>query len=448
MRTPFNPFDKDLGEVLDENDLQRLVTKEVSEGFFIEYKSDFPDKAKIAKSLAAFANTYGGWLFIGVKADKINNTAQAISGFDSSRYPDPISLVRNTAKDWLNPTPVIFPQVIHLSSGRNALAIRIPGEQDLPFIHKDGRIYRRVGDSSDPIFEADRATLDRLISKRDEQIQRLEDFCCDERITSKNQSVGWLSFFLAPYPDEIEKSLNFTGSQLEEILNKSKNSIDLFLPKEISKTEKITLGIPINSIALTPESYILGQTQEPLNIFRNFSMELFFNFRAKIHVPISHIDKSNLMAKIQSEECLKIFDRLTNRQVENIIQFVDLFKTIAALSGLVSLYLDIIQEKYPYFSSIRIFFKPQNIQNRIVFFDSDAWASHVKTFGIPITEHATFSISPKQDNYYQPSIEDKSNIVLICQQMAGLALGVPLYLMREGFAHGLINNWKEQGLVT
>src|SRR3989344_4922253 len=47
-----------------------------SEGFILEYKKDFPSNNEIiAKTVAAFANTYGGLLIVGVNAPSGNPVA-------------------------------------------------------------------------------------------------------------------------------------------------------------------------------------------------------------------------------------------------------------------------------------------------------------------------------------------------------------------------------------
>ena len=35
---PYKPFDTPIGEALHANDLQRLITRSVSEGYYIKYK--------------------------------------------------------------------------------------------------------------------------------------------------------------------------------------------------------------------------------------------------------------------------------------------------------------------------------------------------------------------------------------------------------------------------
>ena len=59
----FNPFDSAFDE-FQPADLGKLLT--VAEGWYIEYKGGLVSTKSIAKSLAAFANHYGGWIFYGV----------------------------------------------------------------------------------------------------------------------------------------------------------------------------------------------------------------------------------------------------------------------------------------------------------------------------------------------------------------------------------------------
>jgi hypothetical protein len=51
--------------------IEAFCKEQIAEGETIEYKSDFP--SDLEKSISAMANTYGGIILIGVKADKIRN---------------------------------------------------------------------------------------------------------------------------------------------------------------------------------------------------------------------------------------------------------------------------------------------------------------------------------------------------------------------------------------
>lgn len=59
MKFRHNPFESHLSDILP-SALQKLFA--VSDGWYVEYKSQAIAMKAIAKSLSAFANQYGGWL--------------------------------------------------------------------------------------------------------------------------------------------------------------------------------------------------------------------------------------------------------------------------------------------------------------------------------------------------------------------------------------------------
>lgn len=71
MRYDYNPFVKSFDEI-HPSDLEILFS--VAEGWYVEYKQE--DAGAVAKSVTAFANTYGGWLFFGI-AEKSKDDAVA-----------------------------------------------------------------------------------------------------------------------------------------------------------------------------------------------------------------------------------------------------------------------------------------------------------------------------------------------------------------------------------
>ena len=60
----YNPCSKPLSEFPPE---ELNVLREVSEGWFVDYKSEAISPKDFGKHLSAFANQFGGWLFVGVK---------------------------------------------------------------------------------------------------------------------------------------------------------------------------------------------------------------------------------------------------------------------------------------------------------------------------------------------------------------------------------------------
>ena len=71
----FNPFNKNIHE-LEYGDLDVLIDNEVSEGWTLEYKQEIVKSKDIAKSIASFANSEGGWYIVGIKEKENTSTAE------------------------------------------------------------------------------------------------------------------------------------------------------------------------------------------------------------------------------------------------------------------------------------------------------------------------------------------------------------------------------------
>ena len=163
----YSPFDKAI-QNLQPPDL--TVLKNVHEGWYVEYKRQVVNAGALAKALSAFANTYGGWLFLGVREQSGGNAvADEFLGIPEEEVDDALQSLRHSAADHLNPTPFFETKVLRgpctesgLAEGRAIIAVEIPESHTAPHVHKDGRIYRRVADGSEPKPETDRFVLDQL----------------------------------------------------------------------------------------------------------------------------------------------------------------------------------------------------------------------------------------------------------------------------------------------
>lgn len=173
----YSPFDKDI-RALRLDDLATL--KSVSEGWYVEYKKEAVNTRALAKAISAFANTYGGWLFLGVEQLASDNpVAGSFPGIPENQLEAIQQRLRQSVAEYLSPTPYFETEIfrgpcseIDLPEGKALVAIEIPQSHTTPHVHKDGRIYRRVGDSSEPKPETDRFVLDQLW-RRSEPIRKM-----------------------------------------------------------------------------------------------------------------------------------------------------------------------------------------------------------------------------------------------------------------------------------
>jgi len=191
---PYSPFDKPLAD-LQTADLREL--RQASEGWYIEYKQQTPNAAALAKSLSAFANTYGGWLFLGIQEEsKEKPVAGAFPGLSREDVDPTLQRMRKSATDHLNPTPHFETKVfwgphpeIGLTTDRAVICAWIPRSSSTPHVHKSGKIYRRVADASEPKAETDRFVLDQLWRRSDAIKRYHKDWYCRDPEFSEHEKA-------------------------------------------------------------------------------------------------------------------------------------------------------------------------------------------------------------------------------------------------------------------
>jgi len=163
FRTPLNK--------LTEADINKLEDERVPEGLFIEYKRDFPKK-QIAKSVACFANAHGGYLLLGVTADKETNVIKDMRGID---LEDGLKeKVKNVIAAHVEPIPIFRVGLVPLGSseGKCVVIVWVPESDLTPHILTDsGVIYRRTAEGCEQV--SDRFTLDYLHKKGERGRQAL-----------------------------------------------------------------------------------------------------------------------------------------------------------------------------------------------------------------------------------------------------------------------------------
>ena len=205
----YTPFDVALQEI-DEAHLAKL--REVAEGWFVEYKSEVPSPRVLAKSLSSFANRHGGWLFLGIQEDSTDNTAASYPGIPDAEVSSAVQRIRDAAKDLLQPTALFshhtlrgpLPEV-SLPSGRSIVVVRIPEGAFTPYVHNDGRIYVRTGDSSSPVAATDRTTIDLLHRKAEEKGALLKELIDRRPEISKgeDEDTAYLHLILCSDPFRV-----------------------------------------------------------------------------------------------------------------------------------------------------------------------------------------------------------------------------------------------------
>ena len=410
----FNPFSVDPAARLDEQQLQRLVENSVAEGYNVEYKRQPPEAKKIAHGIASFANSLGGWYIIGVVTDG-HNVARAVSGFDPAQCHDPIGTVREAAKQ-ISPVPIFFPQVVTLASGKLVCVVFVPDNQETPFITKDGVIYRRTFDSSNPVAENDRHAIDRLVDRGKTGAHYFKRFARDDRTFSEAESnVAWLRVFLTPLPHGIiDRQLRDIDvlRQAQRLWNEQ-----VSIPFNIPDMH-ITGGTRFDAARTTSNSIILRQVVPSSDwLHSNVSVELNTLGGGKLLLPIPMKRFEVLCAEMTSQGIRDMVrQRMQSRVVPGMLEAFDLGETCLALAILINHYQrwlgrgDLVSE---FACAIEL----HNVWRVVPLFDDDTWVEYVKEFGLPIM--ATKSArTPLSDGSFGSATNENMTWTLLCGHVA------------------------------
>ena len=423
------PFDKQLSDVL-ADDLATL--KNVYEGWYVEYKSDLVKPRALAKSLSSFANQYGGWIFLGVSEDKDSHTATRFSGISNSAVPQALESLKNASKDLLNPAVFydhrVFKgpiQSIGLREGHSIILVRVPQGPDSPYVHADGRVYRRIADSSDPKPEADRSTLDLLYERGALARNRLEDRIMRSPVVSKDEE------------DECFAHFNILSDPYEVMGHRYDKGFPEFSNAITAKDGNALFDIPFDNIFTTSGGFIARQTTNQAPYNRLFTWEFSRNCHSFISLPIPTlvVDPSYPSDGTLANYSIgnRFLERLADARFEGASKVLDLNVLLKASMAIIGRHRSIVGQASvngPFYIKVRL----ENIWRKIPFVDLPEYLDHISEYGIPINQETDvlvppgaslngFLVIPEFD--FPLSESDKSRDGVIISMRIFQALGIP-----------------------
>jgi hypothetical protein len=453
----YTPFDKPI-HLLTVKDLDNIVTNEVAEGQFVEYKSDPPETKKLAKSIASFANAHGGWFFIGVQSKSGNLLAEAVNGFIPSR-PNFEGWFREVVKGNLHPSPLFFTKMLELPNSQFVLVCFVPDGQAGPFIHTDGRVYRRRGDSSEPVFESDRHAMDQLYERQNQFWERFDHFCQDDRMWSQGEDKNaWLNLFvqLSPAPNLLFDIRQEAG--LERLLQLANQPAEFFRLEEPATSS--TGNISFDGLRLGAESVLLFTNRQSGKALetRRPGIELFADGKARIFVPAEYISvDSQLKSERRSsygslqddleDQVTPFLDRVISTLDDALdsdslthLRFFDLPKMTLVTSILYSCWEKLvaheIKDDAALYPNRILAITLSGFWRHVPFWNHDDWASYVEKFGLPVVNRD--SIRFPSDRAF--SVDHTKNNGALIAGLVGLATGLPVGLTSNAFTTTMFQN--------
>jgi hypothetical protein len=414
----FDPFGKPMKE-LTIDDLQVLKIRNIAEGLYIEYKSDFPNPAKVSHSLASFANSYGGWYIIGI-TDDVNNVPQNFNGFSLQDHQNPKEKIRDIVRDHINPLIRFASHLIELENRKAILVVQVDESDDTPHVTKDGRIYRRNGEGSDPIAETDRLAIDRLYDRGKNFQRRIKQFCINDMTISRGEeNQGWVEIYLmtCPFDKFIEHDF-FRESHISEV----KQMLETATPINLGTgtDNYIASGIPMGNVYPALNSLTFRQiTQEtlPFSVY-GATYRLYRNGNCKIIIPFSYINSETFQTVYGDKPVGNALISHINIQDFPLFKIIDGFQLLTAFVVLLAKHIEYLNRK-GWRDEILSVFKFQNTWRNILFLDSDAFKSQVERYGVPTCLQNSGSFPQNIENKYP--LKSTTSLVSLVVEFVWLA---------------------------
>jgi hypothetical protein len=203
-------------------DIDAFCRTKQREGIRLDYKVDQP--TDLAKLIAAFANTLGGLIVLGVEADKTTNQPVWPPQKGMPNKPGIDEAVTAIARDAIYPpvrvniSPIIENSLL---PGHSLAIVRVDESKDAPHAVERRKIYERTGSGNKPYDLAHIDRIESLINRRrrieeEREIIRSRAIARGQRLVSESlKPTIWVSVIpLYPWRDICKPSACYNHFEL------------------------------------------------------------------------------------------------------------------------------------------------------------------------------------------------------------------------------------------
>ena len=221
-----------------------LDTIDDDETFFIEFKEENIRNTQLTKEISAFANSFGGYILLGV------NDSKKIVGCSNIWTELKINTI---ICNGISPTPHFDIKKFDLENSKKLYIIKVEEGTNPPYITNDGYIYHRVSSSSDRVKDAN--TLNNLYLRNQNNIKKIEDKIYIPEIsgTIPNNLCGYIDFGFSLTSKNIEKTKEkVRKADIEKISEKLKDYKQKYSISKVGYSLSITIGEHIMKMGDNP----------------------------------------------------------------------------------------------------------------------------------------------------------------------------------------------------
>jgi hypothetical protein len=264
----------------------------------------------------------------------------------------------------------------------------VPLSYGAPHVHVDGRIYRRVGDESDPRPETDRHFLDLLWQRGEKRRSALRDMLTRVPAMSNDRAgASYLEIFIVPEAWQEQRPDVFP--EFDQFANL------------MSDTSRANGGIPLENSFSSSDGYIARQARN--NSPETLLLTWRYNYDGVSHItlPFSSFSIGEVGPELYEYTHFADFYSKCHADGFSNAAVIDLNFLFAVFWSVLRRHerlVDLAGPKFPYQIKLRL----RGVLRRVPFLDLTNFSSFITSFGIPIGH---------LDDVFWPPEEDMGELV-------------------------------------
>jgi len=243
------------------SDIQAVILgQDFDESFYFELKDDKVSNKKLMEEVSAFANTFGGYIFLGVTDQK---QIEGCTEWNEQR-------IHTTIHDSITPTPSF--DVKRFTIGTDIVyVIRIDEGPEPPYITSSGKIYERL--SSGSFVIKDSSKLSQIYNKREQLLAKMEQKISIPPVYENTNNIyGYIDSGFSLVASDVQVAIDIFNSANLEAIAKEKAKL----------TSSFSLSHIGNSIVFTPGGLSTQKGHLPANT-NNF-LEIMADGSARMRI--------------------------------------------------------------------------------------------------------------------------------------------------------------------
>lgn len=242
-------------------DVEKTISDQ-EESFFFEFKEDGVETKKLSEEISAFANTYGGYIFMGVSDEKV------ITGCKKWNEQK----IHTMIHDSLSPIPNFDVKKFMTKDLKDIFVIKIEQGTTPPYITSKGKIYERL--SSGSFVINDSAKLTQMYYKRENELKKIEKKITIDEIKDPmiiNNFFGYLDIGFSLEVTDINKIWTiYNEADLKKIASDLKEQVkNMFSISKVGYSIVISVGEIKN-----PKGSIMANLNNFIEIMGDGSVKL------------------------------------------------------------------------------------------------------------------------------------------------------------------------------